>query len=64
MWNLKTAENHLLLDIISWSVIALDHQHTLLDVLLRTQSRFIFIPLVLCGHDCHIAIFFYQTKTR
>ena len=53
----KTAENHVLLDIFSRSILALDHEHTLLDLFLRSRSQLIFIPLVLRGHNCHIVIF-------
>ena len=50
---LKNVNNHLLLDIISRSVLALYHERTLLNIFLDQ----VFIPLVLRGHDCHIVLF-------
>ena len=60
----KNAEHHLLLDIIFWSVIALDHEHTLRDLFLRSRSQLIFMPLVQRIHDCHIVIFIELTQVN
>ena len=60
----KTTENHLLLDIISRSVLALNHEHTLLDLFLRSRSQLIFILVVFRGHDCHIIISFFIKLTQ
>ena len=58
------AEHHLLLDIISWSVLALDHEYTLRDLFLRSLSQLIFMPLVQRIHDCHIVIFIKLTQVN
>ena len=55
---LKNAMNHLLLDIISRSVLALHYGRTLLNLFLDQ----IFIPLVLRGHDCYIVLFITLTQ--
>ena len=52
----RTAENHLSLYIIPRSVLALDYEHTFLDLFLRSRRQLIFIPLVMRGHGCHIVI--------
>ena len=60
----KFAEIHLLLDIISRSVLALDHEHTLRDRFLRSRSQLIFMPLVPRGHYWHIVIFIKLTQVN
>ena len=54
----KNAKNHLLLEIISRSVLAFYHERTLLNLSLNQ----IFIPLVLRGHDCNIVLFITLTQ--
>ena len=53
----KIAENHLLFDIVSRHALALDHEHTLRDLFLKSRSQLIVMPLVTRDHDCHIVIF-------
>ena len=53
-----------LLDIISRSVLALDHEHTRRDIFLRSRSQSIFMSLVTRGHDCYVVIFTKLTKVN